>query len=423
MIPDPNQPPPPATLVDPNNGGRSLQTWQITLIIVACLVVSVAIAAVILVGQLKKKRKRKGRADSDLFGSGVATTNAINANAAGGGDSMFESELTESGGENRTIIAPTAAGGLQTRWSNFFKFPRLWSSSPSGGYHGASSQGHSGISGGIGNSSGVGNGGAGGPGGLWLMEENDQHQDDTVVAAAAMYPVSYQNDFYSGVGGGGYGEGSYAVDLSGVQQQQPDMAEIRHAHYQQQEQQHYQHQQQLMSSAMYPVTAQLSPTRLSPSLSHPEGRSPSPNGGGSSISGVNTTTSSSQHILQPFYEERLLEDNPDYLDGVGFGNNPSQRQSIETDFLSVSSGPERRGSGVGVGVGSFNIVNRGGSGRGAAENASAGGNRASAFVDPDQLESNALYEHIRAGPQALPTASDAADSQENTLPTTIPTDP
>ncbi|KAF9170212.1 hypothetical protein BGX20_009261 [Mortierella sp. AD010] len=123
-------------------------------------------------------------------------------------------------------------------------------------------------------------------------------------------------------------------------------------------------------------------------------------------------------MLQPFYEEHLL-DSSDYIDGVGYGHNQSQRQSVETDFLTVSSGSESRG-GEGFGIGGLDMIGRDGSR--SSENVGPSRNRTSVFVDPDQLESNAVYEHIRAGPQALPIAPEEPDSHENTLPTTTPAD-
>ncbi|KAF9181480.1 hypothetical protein BGZ49_004838, partial [Haplosporangium sp. Z 27] len=333
VIPDPNQEPPP-TLIDSNNGnGKSLQTWQIILIVVACLVVGIAIGAVILVGHIKRKRREmRFRRDSDLFGDGLGVV----------GD---------------------------------------------GGYHGAS-QRHSGASGttavgggvgGIGGNNGTNASGTLGPGGLWLMEESQGHyQDEAVVAAAAMYPVSYQNDFYAGLGDG----------LT------PDMAEIRHAHYQQQEQQ----DQRPASSAMYPATsAHYSPTRLSPSLSNQE-RSISRASNVSSGGGGNIAPSPSPGILQPLLEERLSD--TDYIDDQGFGQtqkNQSQRESLETDLLTVSSRPESR----------------------VADNLGDSNRRAPVTVDPAQLESNALFEHVRASPQAIP--GDSEDSNvavaENTTTT------
>ncbi|KAF8953400.1 hypothetical protein BGZ46_003215 [Entomortierella lignicola] len=375
VIPDPNQEPPP-TLIDSNNGnGKSLQTWQIILIVVACLVVGIAIGAVILVGHIKRKRREmRFRRDSDLFGDGLGVVGDGNG-----------SEPTTSGGtkSTRTLIAPDAVGE-HARWSNFFKFKKPWDSL--GGYHGAS-QRHSGASGttavgggvgGIGGNNGTNASGTLGPGGLWLMEENQGHyQDEAVIAAAAMYPVSYQNDFYAGLGDG----------LT------PDMAEIRHAHYQQQEQ-----DQRPTSSAMYPaISAQYSPTRLSPSLSNQE-RSISRASNVSSGGGGNIAPSPSPGLLQPLLEERLSD--IDYIDGQGFGQtqkSQSQRESLETDLLTVSSRPESR----------------------VADNQGESNRRAPVTVDPAQLESNALFEHVRASPQAIP--GDSGDSNvavaENTTTT------
>ncbi|KAF9437047.1 hypothetical protein BGZ76_002168 [Entomortierella beljakovae] len=241
----------------------------------------------------------------------------------GGGESSLGSELTGSGGakSNRTLIAAKPADGRVERWSQMFRFKSPWNSS-GGRYQSATSGGNN----------------NGGSGGLWLMEDNhDIHQDDALVAAA-MNPVSYQNN-HSG----------------------PDMAEIRHAHYQQQEQQH-----QAMSSAMYPAHQPLSsssPTRPTIALTS-QGQSHM-----GSESGGNPSMPSTPYILQPLFEEHL-SDSLDYADSHGFKFVPpaidhNQRQSIESEILPASMS-----------------------------------------VHLDHIEHNAIFEHVRASPQALPGASE-----------------
>ncbi|KAF9430184.1 hypothetical protein BGZ94_007967 [Podila epigama] len=62
IIPDPNQPPPPLPpppITDIHTNPSALQTWQITLIVVAILVICLVIGSIALISWLQKRRRRK----------------------------------------------------------------------------------------------------------------------------------------------------------------------------------------------------------------------------------------------------------------------------------------------------------------------------------------------------------------------------
>ncbi|KAF8930739.1 hypothetical protein BGZ58_008068 [Dissophora ornata] len=357
VIPDPNQAQP-GTYLDTNNSGDGMKTWQITLIIVACLVVSMAVGAVCLVGWLKKRRRNRDR--ESMYSDGFGTI-------GGRGESVLGSEFTESGRKsNRTLVAPAVAGGDgggQGRWSAMFRFRRPWDSL--GVYHNAQRPE--------------------GTGGHWLMEDGNNTSYEGSVVAAAMYPVSYQNDPSAPSPYGGIAEEPFMVATG-----QP-MVEVRHAH----------HQDQLQNAAV-------ASSRASPVLTHPSNND----------SASATTAPSSPCLLQPFIEDRLSTESSGYADGnsMGFSRQASQRQSHDIELL---SDPQREshdwtsaaGSRMGSARETMNIPVRGHISVSGSEGGEQSTNRTTIVVDPDQLEANAIFEHFRKGPQALPISSSEAGSE------------
>ncbi|KAG0368446.1 hypothetical protein BGZ54_001912 [Gamsiella multidivaricata] len=379
VIPDPNQPPPPGTLVDPNNGaGNGLKTWQLTLIIVACLVVTIAVSAACFIGSVKKQRRhremKQQREGSSLY--------------VGDESIMGGSEVAESGGGKsiRTLIGNggygqgegQGQGQGQGRWSSMmFRFRRPWDAL--GAYHGSGH--HPSAAAAV----------TARPGGLWLMDE-DHHNSghghheaigyDGSVAAAAMYPVSYQNDASRL-----REEGMY------VATGQPTMAEM-------QDQFLNPNRATVAASAVAAAAAAAigNNTRpISPSPATPSSHaSPMPTNQNSA-----TSTASSPCLLQPLLEGRFSE-STDYADGQGYGWQ-QQRQSQEQQTSSqresqdgsmMSGGQTRTDASGGLGLGLIG----------------EGDDRRTIVVNPDQLEANALFEHFRKDPQALPLTGATVES-------------
>ncbi|KAF9323118.1 hypothetical protein BGZ91_003819, partial [Linnemannia elongata] len=367
IIQDPTQDPPPGTQVDSSSKG-GLQPWQITLIIVATLVVIGAVGAVVLVGRIKRQRKRR---DTMLF-------------SGDGPESVLGSEMSESGGgkSNRALLV----GGQQNHyhsgqsdsggsgWRERLSAWRPWNSLDS--YH------HQQYPGGLDYNQGTGQGGGGGAGGLWLTDESDPHYDGSTAAAgvaAAMRPVSYDtNGRLSGPGDIIVGEedpyyyGNYPYN---IQAQGSD--------YDQEE-------------SAYAATAMAAAPRGAAGTLHPldDIGYPSLQRDFSSVTNAATamTSRSQQRHLQQQQPsrgslsgqtspsigqlERLsTEEGSDYIDSQGY-----HRSSQDWTVSSVTSA----GAGVGVGTGT-----------GANED------RTSVRVDPGQLESHAKFEHFRKAPQAI----------------------
>ncbi|KAF9899287.1 hypothetical protein BX616_003124 [Lobosporangium transversale] len=428
-IPDPNQEPPPGTLLDPNNGrGTGLKTWQITLIIVACLVVGIAVGAVVLVGWIKKRRRRKEMMQrNNIFDpDGLSGSGGRGGGSAGGGESVLESEYTDNGGKsNRALVTSAVPGGFaQTkgtgtgrnggwrgRWNDMFKFRRSW------GSQGFSQR----QPGGLDQELGVGASGGVGPSGLWLMEDNyhDLGYEGPAAVAAAMNPVSYQND-HSAAGAGAVhhlNEASYSSDGSGAyfatagaaSGQGPDMAEVRHAHYLRQQDRLgnpdvTDRSPGVMYSALLPVS---SPARISPLLVQ-QGHIHSPDSG-SRVGGTPSPSSPDSNTLQ----QEHLSQNSDYVDGYGFGQRQSQQPSIDHELLSVGSSCRVSHDGSMA----IRGHTRGDSGTESGRSDTVGdGNRTTIYVDPEQLESNAISEYVRKGPQALPKSAsqEALDTSADT---------
>ncbi|KAG0296194.1 hypothetical protein BGZ97_004602 [Linnemannia gamsii] len=203
IIQDPTQPPPGTETDAIGKGG--LQTWQITLIVVAILVMMGAVGAAVLVGRVKRRRQKR---DTMLYtGDGL--------------ESVLGSEMGESGGgkSNRTLIVggqqkhyhsggggvggglydnsgdPTSSAAAgRVGWRERLSAWRPWDSH--GSYH-HQQQHPGGLEYNQGQAQGAG-------GGLWLMDESDPHYDRSAGAAgvaAAMRPVSY--DTNAGLSGPG----------------------------------------------------------------------------------------------------------------------------------------------------------------------------------------------------------------------------
>ncbi|KAF9550654.1 hypothetical protein EC957_011969 [Mortierella hygrophila] len=381
IIQDPTQEPA-ATQIDSSAKG-GLQTWQITLIVVATLVIMGAVGAAVLVGKIKRERKKR---DTMLFLDKP--------------ESVLGSEMGESGGgrSNRTLVVGgqhnhyhSGQNGGGSGWRERLSAWRPWDSH--GSYH--QQQQHPG---GLEYNQGTGQGGGGG---LWLMDESDPNYDRSAAVAgvdAAMRPVSYDTNVrLSGVGDTFVGEedphhyGNY-----------PYTAQAQGRYYDQEE-------APATASAMVAAPRGAAGT-LNPldDLAHP-----SVQRGPSSVTTAATAmTSGSQqrHLQQQSSRgslsgrispsvgqlERLsTEEGSDYVDSHGL-----HRQSQDWTLSSVTSA----GAGIGVSTGT-----------GAIED------RTSIRVDPDQLESHALFELVRKAPQAIlgtspPKAQESARVESPTLP-------
>lgn len=405
IIQDPTQEPPPGAQVDSSSKG-GLQPWQITLIIVATLVIMGAVGAVVLVGRIKRQRRNRDTmlisGDESVLGSEMGESGEGKSSRAlivggqqkhyhhgkkgGGGGGLFDSSDPMSGG----------GGGWRERLSAW----RPWDSH--GGYH--HQQQHPG---GLDYNQGTGQGGGGG---LWLMDQSDPPYDRSAAAAdvaAAMRPVSYDTSGrFSGLGDTIVGEddphyyGSYPYSNN---------TQAQDRYYDQE-------------GAAYAATAIATAPRGATGTLHPldDIDHPSVQRNPSSVTTAATamTTRSQQRHLQqqlsrgsltgqisPSFGqlERLsAEEGSDYIDSHGL-----HRQSQDWTISSVTSA----GAGVGVGTGT-----------GAIED------RPSIRVDPDQLESHAIYELFRKAPQAIlgtspPTTQDPVGGKAPPLASAPPPPP
>ncbi|KAF9907860.1 hypothetical protein EC991_010458 [Linnemannia zychae] len=403
VIQDPTQEPPSGTQIDPSTKESGLLPWQITLIIVATLVMMGAVGAVVLVGRVKRQRRKRDSVllsrdgfesahGSEMGESGGAKSNrTLFAGAAGGGHTLQQQYyLAAQGGNGDRGLYDSgdpsagegggAAGpkGVRTgrglSWRERFSAWRPWDSH--GSYH--SQQQYPGHE-------YQGQGQAGG--GLWLLDDPDTHNDRSasaaVTAAAAMRPVSYDTS------GGGPGETIVGDDDLYFYGNYP------HNTTTQSQDGYYDHPGD--SVATYAAAARERERGIAGTL-HPLDenhtlvqRSPS------SVTTAATamrTRSQHQHLQQQQQRpgsrggtttghsspslghlERLSGEGSDLLDSHGI----LHRQSEDWTVSSVTT------AGVGVGSG----------GAGATEN------RRSLRVDPDQLESHAKFELFRKAPQAI----------------------
>ncbi|KAG9069201.1 hypothetical protein KI688_010098 [Linnemannia hyalina] len=382
IIQDPTQEPATTQIDSSAKGG--LQTWQITLIVVATLVIMGAVGAAVLVGRIKRERKKR---DSMLFSDKP--------------ESVLGSEMGESGGgrSNRTLVVggqqkhyhPGQNGG-GSGWRERLSAWRPWDSH--GSYHQQQQ-----YPGGLEYNQGTGQGGGGG---LWLMDESDPNYDRSAAVAsvdAAMRPVSYDtNGRLSGVGDTIVGEedphyyGSY-----------PYTAQAQGRHYDQDEATPA--TATAMVAAPRGVVGTLNPLDDLANSSVQRG----PSSVGTAATAM-TSRSQQGHLQQQSSRgsltgrispsigrlERLsTEEGSDYVDSHGL-----HRQSQDWTLSSVTSA----GAGVGASTGT-----------GAIED------RTSIRVDPDQLESHAIYELVRNAPQAIlgtspPKAQDSVRGESPTLP-------
>ncbi|KAG0284160.1 hypothetical protein BGZ96_011474 [Linnemannia gamsii] len=401
MIQDPNQPPP-GTETDAS--GKGLQTWQITLIIVATLILMGAVGAVVLVGRIKRQKQKR----DTMLSSGD------------GLESAFGSEMGESRGgrSNRTLIVGgkqkhylsgdssgdpiSAAAGPAIRtggggWRERLSAWRPWDDH--GSYH--HQQQHPG---GLDYNQGQGQGG-----GLWLMDEPDPHYDRSTAAAgvaAAMRPLSY--DASAGLSGPGdtiVGEGGEDPYYYG-----------NYPYNSTQPQDRYYDQEEPAFAASAMATA----TRGAAGTIHPmDDITTGVQRGPSSVTTAATamTSRSQQRQLQEqpsrgsvigqtspslVHLERLsAEEGSDYIDSHGL-----HRQSQDWTLSSVTS----TGAGIGTGGGGAAIEDR------------------TLRVDPDQLESHAIFELFRKAPQAIlstspPQQQDSEGSKSPPLPSAPPPPP
>ncbi|KAF9980465.1 hypothetical protein BGZ65_005074 [Modicella reniformis] len=420
IIQDPTQEPPPGTHIDSNNE-EGLKVWQTILIVAACLVVAMAIAAVFVVGRIKKRRQRLRQRESMNFmisGDGFASTAPGNANMGGGGgggacESVQGSEFADSiEKSNRALIGQSMYGhamdGRQKRLSSWFqRFKRPWSTVRNSQYYNNGS-----------------------PGGLWLIEDSRENPsyEESITAAAALYPVSYQND-----------PASFTPPNSGMVQQY-------HQQYQQQQQQQQHHHPQYLpyfgtstgleevftASAMEPHVPQMIedhyPNHMQQEdiISYTTGATMSPSFvGDNGEGGSNTrhriplsTTSISSPITSASWTRPSsgvdsasspnmlrLSVSTDYVDGHGYGNfSPSQSTGRQTnqdqDSLAFTSHGESHDWTRTV-VGESNDDTGNNNDGATFEDHQPVVRTAMMAVDPDQLESNAIFEHIRKDPQTL----------------------
>ncbi|KAK3829382.1 MAG: hypothetical protein J3Q66DRAFT_28905 [Benniella sp.] len=391
VIPDPNQEPPPGTSIDSNHGG-GLKTWQLILIVVACLVVAMAVGAVCLVGWIKKRRRHfqqqqmKQRESlyhmrNDRFGSASPGNNSNHFNNSGSGESVQGSELTDS--IDRTLIAQTPAGGRWSAWFNRLVRPR---SSRNSFNHQFYPQGH------------------GSPGGLWLTEDGRENPsyEGSIAAVAALYPVSYLNNPSSGMIHQQQPQQSsylpYLATPTGIEDEffaasamepsatPPQMTELHHAHNHLQE--------DILSLNTGVATA--SPSVMA---GESEGNSHYPN---PPLSAPLSSPYTSRSLTHPSVGGTYGGDN-----GASVMSSPNlMRLSVSTssqaqsrhlsqdrDSLAVTSQREShdwtRSSGLSDHTGNY-------------RDTILTDPRSTLVVDPEQLESNAVFEHIRKDPQALP---------------------
>ncbi|KAG0229391.1 hypothetical protein BGX31_006201 [Mortierella sp. GBA43] len=482
LIPDPNQPPPPGTLIDSAQGSSGLKTWQTILIVVACLVVAMAVGAVCLVGRTKKRRQRQLRLHqqqmqqqqslgslplpgqihhrdswnygSDVFassgvggggnnshhqfhangggggggGGGISAAAAAGVGAgAGAGESVQGSEFADSvDRSNRTLIAPAGQHRLSL-WFN--KFMRPWQSNRSSQHSTQPLYGQNGS-----------------PGGLWLIEDGgrDPSYEGSVAAAAALHPVSYQNDPlassssfphqhqyvgyfppYAGMEDEIFAASAMEPSVpppqsQAQQQQQPQMSEVNHGN-------NHRMQDDSISLNTGAATA-ASPSLMGVSVSAGVGTGASAVAGGSDpryrIPPSTTSPVTSQSLTRLSGGESHMADlgasgiesiissphmrlsaSTDYLDSC-YGNRSSQSQSRhlsqDQESLARNSSIHRESHDWAriAGMGDH------GSRRDTMLLGQNPGERSTVVVvDPDHLETNAIYEHVRKGPQALPGAS------------------
>ncbi|KAF9366573.1 hypothetical protein BGX34_000593 [Mortierella sp. NVP85] len=395
IIPDPNQEPPPGTSIDSNHSG-GLMTWQLILIVVACLVVAMAVGAVCLVGWIKKRRRHFQQQQlnqresmyymrNDRFGSASPGNNSNHFNNSGG-ESIQGSDFTDS--IDRTLITQTPVGGKQGRLSAWFNRLVPWSSHRNSFNHQFYPQGH------------------GSPGGLWLIEDGRENPsyEGSVAAVAALYPVSYLNNPSSGmVHQQQQQQPSYPPYLAtptGIEDEffaasamepsgtPPQMTELHHAHN------HLQEDILSLNTGVAtaspsvmagesegnshypnpPLSAPLSSSYTPRSLTHPSV--------GGTYSGDNGASVMSSNLM------RL---------SVGTSSQAQSRHlSQDRDSLAMTSQREShdwtRSSGLSDLTGNYRDTIL-------TEPSAA---RSTIVIDPEQLESNAVFEHIRKDPQALP---------------------
>ncbi|KAG0280704.1 hypothetical protein BGZ95_009087 [Linnemannia exigua] len=408
IIQDPTQEPPPTTQIDPLTKGDGLHTWQITLIIVATLVVMGAVGAVVLVGRIKRQRRR----DSVLFNgdglesvlgsemgeSGKSNMNLFGGGGGGGGGSGGHQQLQQqqyylaaqggNGGERGLYDSgdPSSGGGggvaapgVVSRgwgWRKRFSAWRPWDSH--GSYH--SQQQHPGHD-------YQGQGQAAG-GGLWLMDDPDPHYDRSasaaVATAAAMRPVSYDTN---GTGPGEtivggdedpyYHGGNNTQSRDRYYDQHPGDATAAYALAARERErgiagtlhpldENHTLAQRSPSSVTTAATAMRSRSQHQQHLQQQQQQQQRPGSRGGSATGHSSP--SIGHL------ERLSGEGLDFVDPHG----ALHRQSQDWTLSSATSG------GVGVGT-----------------SGGATGDRTSIRVDPDQLESHAKFELFRKAPQAI----------------------
>ncbi|KAF9938113.1 hypothetical protein BGZ67_000552 [Mortierella alpina] len=347
VVRDPNQPPP--GVVSNTNEKKPMPPWQVMLIVVACLIVAAAGSAVLLVGRIKKRRRERDAQQHFKFQEQQQHPHQkeVMFGIGRGDESVVESSVTDASGamSNRTLISPAEGGqgrvydtggasaeGLRG-WIDRFRSWTPWDSHRA--YHEPAR---------------LPGGGHGPPGRLWLMDEDSElGANDYMFAAAAMRPVSYQNQDHAG-------------GVAFTQQRQ----------YQQPHQQHYQDisiqgQQGSPRQAAFPLPPLSQSSRMS-STSATTAHSNHNINENAPAGGTGTNASSSPSLLHPLLEERGLTGS-DSVDGRGI---VSHRASLEGGVL-------------------------------------AGNNRTSMYVDPAMLEPHSMCEHIRKAPQALPDP----DSQSN----------
>ncbi|KAK3845957.1 MAG: hypothetical protein J3R72DRAFT_434937 [Linnemannia gamsii] len=426
IIQDPTQEPPPTTQIDPLTKGDGLQTWQITLIIVASLVIMSAMGAVVLVGRIKRQRRKRdsvlfngdglesvlgsemgesGKSNRPLFGGGGGGAGGgggggghqqqqqqqyyLAAQGGNGGDrGLYDSGDPSSGGGGGA-----AAPGVVSRgwgWRRRFSAWRPWDSL--GSYH--SQKQHPGHD-------YQGQGQAGG-GGLWLMDDPDPHYDGSAsaavaaTAAAAMRPVSYDTN------GSGPGETIVGGD------EDPYYYSGNNNPYNntQSRDRYYDQNHPADATTAYVMAARERERGIAGTL-HPldenhslAQRSPSPVT--TAATAMRSRSQHQQHLQQQQQQqqqqrpgsrggsatehsspsighlERLSGEGPDFVDTHG----ELHRQSQDWTISSATSG--------GIGVG-----------RGAGTSGGATEDRTSIWIDPDQLESNAKFELFRKAPQAI----------------------
>ncbi|KAG0250501.1 hypothetical protein BG011_008289 [Mortierella polycephala] len=362
IIQDPAQEPPPGTRVEEHDqrGREGLAAWKITLIIVACFVVVLAVGAAIFVGRIKKRRRRRDKQEGGL-----------QQQRSEGMFGVYESDLGSKDGKHNTTPEAVSARAFKSDkrgggWRSKLRVRMPWDEPVM--HRDAHLQGQP----------------RQGPSGLWLMEDDGLNGHEEMIAAAAMYPVSYQN-----------------VSQPEIGLQPRQRPESGHGQDLMSQEQFLQHGHLRDSSRIsYPPTPLPTPLPTPSSFTFPASASIQKGISSTTFASAKTTNSLAAPTLPgPFLEGRIST-STDYADGHGFGH--EQRPgNYELNILASALESQRASL-----VLEFDTANNSGNETPAKRN--------TIIVDVDQLESNTKFEHVRQGPQAILGSPNSQTTQINT---------